>query len=191
MPDLAFEVAKNLAGSLTTIGHPFSQAAINATAMDLVKWCKGIIIGGRAIGPEEQAEQLVDEARFTWTEWPEKGGTRQLLALFRTLFPAPSAGTQPGQSYAIPREHACGTCSDTGWEIVECEEKKTSSARPCRACGAKRANPEPQLCPKCNGKETITYETDTGPRRILCPCVPPERRQRGLQLLIGMLKESA
>ncbi len=44
MADLEFEKAKNLAGALVTIGHPFSQAAIEATAFDLIKWCKGALI---------------------------------------------------------------------------------------------------------------------------------------------------
>jgi hypothetical protein len=94
MADLTLSVAQNLAGSLVTIGHPYQQAAINATAMDLLKWCKGAILDGRIWSAEQQAEALVEEARTTWDQWPEKGGTKQLLELFRTKYaPKPKAAS--------------------------------------------------------------------------------------------------
>jgi hypothetical protein len=78
---------------LTTIGHPRIQGAIDATAMDLITWCKGAIIQGRIVTAEQQAEGLVNEARTGWDEWPEKGGTRQLLNLFRSRY-SPSGSQQ-------------------------------------------------------------------------------------------------
>jgi hypothetical protein len=86
MADLTLSVAQALAGALVTIGHPFQQVAINATAMDLMKWCKGAILDGRVWSAEQQAEALVEEARTTWDQWPEKGGTKQLLELFRAKY---------------------------------------------------------------------------------------------------------
>ena len=93
MPDLTFSVAQNLAASLVTIGHPYQQAAVNATAMDLVKWCKGRITDGGVQSPEQQAEALIDEVRTTWTEWPQ-GGTRALLELFQGKY-APRKTVKP------------------------------------------------------------------------------------------------
>ena len=83
MADLHLEVARHLAGSLVTIGHPPCEDAINATALDLIRWCKGSIIDGRIWTPEHQAEALVYEARTTWDRWR---GTKQLLELFRAKY---------------------------------------------------------------------------------------------------------
>ena len=87
MAELTLGVARNIAGALVTIGHPYHQAAIDATALDLMKWCKGAFVDGRPVSPERQAESLVAEARSTWDGWPEKGGTKALLELFRTMYP--------------------------------------------------------------------------------------------------------
>ena len=87
MADLSLTDAQGLAASLVTMGHPYSQAAINATALDLTHWCKGCEIGDHIWIPKEQAEAIVKEARLTWEDgWPEKGGTLRLLGLFRQKF---------------------------------------------------------------------------------------------------------
>lgn len=85
---LEFPVAQRLAAALITIGHPYQQPAIDATAWDLVKWCGGYFGSNRPISPEEQAESLIEEARVEWeTGWPEKGGTRRLHELFDRMYP--------------------------------------------------------------------------------------------------------
>lgn len=188
--DLTLEAARSIAAALQTIGHPYNQAAINATAMDLVRWCKGVILNGRFIGPEEQAIALVNEARETWDQWPEQGGTKQLRNLFNEMFRDPSAGTTPTATYELRREPSCSTCSDTGWEIVT--RNGIEGAQPCSACGAAR-KPEASVCPKCSGKETILIEGDRPElsRRVPCSCVPPERRGKGLQVIQGLLREAS
>lgn len=86
-PVLDFEVAREVAASLVTIGHPFAAAAIAATAGDLVQWCRGAIFDQRVLNPEDQAHELVSEARLSWAEgWPERGGTQKLLELFRSKY---------------------------------------------------------------------------------------------------------
>ncbi len=82
MPDrnepTPLEVAKRQVGFLITIGHPWQERAVEATALLLMKWCES----------EEQAQALVEKAAETWNEgWPEKGGAVQLLALYRQMFP--------------------------------------------------------------------------------------------------------
>jgi hypothetical protein len=86
MADLDIGKAKLLAGMLVTAGHPFAGSAILATASDLVRWCKGAVIDGRIVTPEQQAQALIDEVRTEWDGWPENGGTRQLLQLFRSKY---------------------------------------------------------------------------------------------------------
>jgi hypothetical protein len=88
MTDLTFKVAQHLAGSLVTIGHPTYEDAINATALDLVKWCRGATIQGRVLTAESQAAALVDEARYTWERWR---GTKQFRDLFRDKFAGDAA----------------------------------------------------------------------------------------------------
>lgn len=83
MADLSVQVAQGLVGYLLTIGHPYQQAAVNATALNLIKWCKGDI--SRRMTPEQQAQALVEDAAETWEKWPE-GGTRALLELFRAKY---------------------------------------------------------------------------------------------------------
>jgi len=86
MAELTLPVAQNLVGFLLTIGHPYQQAAVNATALNLMKWCKGNIV--LRLDPEQQAQALVEEAAETWEKWPE-GGTRALLELFRAKYAPP------------------------------------------------------------------------------------------------------
>lgn len=88
MANLDFSVAQHLAAALCSAGHPFQRDVIDATAADLVKWCKGCFIASRAVGPEEQAEALVEKAREWEGGWPDKGGTAKLKALFTEMFPA-------------------------------------------------------------------------------------------------------
>lgn len=83
---LDWEAAQRIAAQLLTIGHPSHAAAIQATANDLVDWCKGLTINGVFIKPEQQANQLVTEARRNWDDWPASGATKQLYALFRRIF---------------------------------------------------------------------------------------------------------
>lgn len=85
MGKLDLDAAKHIAAALITIGHPFNPAAIEATAIDLIKWCRGVCIDGRHMDPDEQAEALVDEVRTTWDKWPD-GGTKLLLEHFRSKF---------------------------------------------------------------------------------------------------------
>jgi len=87
LAELPFPVAQTLAASLVTIGHPYIQAAINATAMDLIQWCKGSFVDGCNWSPEQQAREITETARATWEGgWPENGGTKRLLELFRARF---------------------------------------------------------------------------------------------------------
>jgi hypothetical protein len=142
--DLTLEVARELAGSLVTIGHPYAQAAVNATALDLMKWCKGRLLDGRIVTPEKQAEDLVDVAR-AWPEgWPEKGGTAKLRALFVEMFPAPETATEPP---AI----TIGELVATG-----------RMAPPCEHCGAGETH-----CPYGGAKAHARYLPDGifGPRQ--------------------------
>lgn len=78
--------ALKLARRLTTIGHPFQEAAIDATAGDLMDLCKGTIRNGRIVQPQEQAELLIQEIRQWDTGWPDRGGTRRLYDQFRSMF---------------------------------------------------------------------------------------------------------
>lgn len=89
MSELSFTVAQSLAASLTTMGHPYGQAAINATAVDLMTWCKGVFFDGRFLNPEQQAQKLVNHVRMNWDAWPEQGGTKLLRAEFLRLFTPP------------------------------------------------------------------------------------------------------
>lgn len=111
-PPLTFEQAKPLALRLATIDDfPRYDEAIDATADDLVRWCKGGTFEGREWIPIAQARWLVDEARHRWDKWP---GTFHLLALFRTKFdttPPPSNAAQELGPVPLP---ACGKCNDSG-----------------------------------------------------------------------------
>lgn len=135
MADLDFDDALQCASQLTTIGHPFSTAAINATAMDLVSLCKGVIRDGRAISPAMQASQLVTAARMGWEEgWPDRGGTHKLKRLCQELFdPAPEAF----KPWEAPKPPDCEKCGDTGWESFE--RRGYTLAKLCTGCGGKRS----------------------------------------------------
>ncbi len=95
--DLDFTTALHFARALKTIkGFPWDEDTINATAADLVKWCKGGFISGRPWTPEEQAGAIVDEARESWEEWL---GSSQLKRLFLEKF-APAPELKPPASSA-------------------------------------------------------------------------------------------
>lgn len=124
MADLKWEVAQGLAASLMSIGHPYNQAVIDATALDLCHWCKGAIIGGCAWTPEKQAEELVQEARTTWDGWPDKGGTKQLLELFRSKYaPKPKQVTEEERIAALIARgllsEPCVFCRDEGQKYCQ------------------------------------------------------------------------
>lgn len=152
MADLTLPVAQNLAASLCTIGHPYSQPVINATAMDLIKWCHGAIIEGRVLSAEEQAEQLVEEARLTWLQgWQDKGGTAALRALFDELF---KGGAQPLMQRSLTPEDAiargliappCEACDDKLYL------GKAPNLQYCMACDAGRRNA------KWNGNKELEW----------------------------------
>ena len=156
MADLDWGVALNLAGSLVTIGHPYQKAAIEATAQDLTKWCRGAIIEGRVWNPEAQAQAIVDEARM-WDSWPD-GGTKQLRALFLAKF-GPKGETQQGWKplsfdEAVARGlilPPCGTCDD-----------RLTIGQP----------PEVRYCLDCPaGRHMAKWEGDRGLRRLNNPPV--------------------
>lgn len=110
MAELPFAVAVNLAGSLVTIGHPFGPVAIEATALDLVKYCRGAILDGRTYSPEQQAQALVDEIRTTWDEWPE-GGTKRLAELFKSKYaPNPKDPELPSYEELLSRRMLAPPC---------------------------------------------------------------------------------
>lgn len=95
--ELDFDNAQHLARALKSIkGFPWDEDTINATAGDLVRWCKGGIINGRLWTPEEQAGAIVDEAREAWEEWQ---GSRQLKLLFLEKF-TPAVEEKPPASSA-------------------------------------------------------------------------------------------
>ena len=118
MARLDFDVAKSIAASLITIGHPFAGSAIEATAWDLVEWCGGCPQKGRQPqwSPEQQAAWLVKEARTTWPNgWPERGGTMALLALFRGKFESLEPPPPLGVDEACRRgliNRPCEICED-------------------------------------------------------------------------------
>lgn len=167
MADLDFRAAQSLAASLVTIGHPYAQVAIDATAADLVNWCKGLFVRGRIIDPEEQAQRLVTEARLTWKEgWPDKAGTSQLHDLFREMFEPSLEGER--KPFETPPPPSCEKCSDTGWEVTE--RRGYEYSKLCTACGGKRR--PATVCPDCGSKETKLVKG----KREWCKCVTPERR---------------
>lgn len=80
-------VARELASSLITVGHPYLPAAIDATALDIYGLCTGTLgTKGYMLTPREQAVALVNAVR-NWPEgWPERGGTRRLKDQFNEMF---------------------------------------------------------------------------------------------------------
>ena len=122
MANLDFGVAQSLAGSLTTIGHPWAETAVRATAMDLIKWCSGAIINGRPCTPEQQAQALIDHVRENWEEWPDKGGTKRLYELFQVLFPPKAAATPaPDTAQLAERGLLAAPCVHCEPEASFCE----------------------------------------------------------------------
>jgi len=110
--ELTVERAKVFAGMLVTAGHPYAESAILATALDLMKWCHGAVVGGRVWTPEQQAQAIVDEVRTEWDGWPEKGGTRQLLQLFRAKYARVELETVPiSLSDALARKLLAPPCA--------------------------------------------------------------------------------
>lgn len=177
--DLPFEVAQIVAAKLATIGHPYQQAAINATAEDLVKWCHGVFLENRRYTPEQQAEALIARARTEWEDgWPDKGGTKRLLSLFREMFCAAEKTSRgpENQLYAVPPPPACQTCDGTGWEAI-IDNAGNAAARLCSECGGKRR--PMNVCSNCGGKETVLV----GKSRVPCSCLSPERRAQITEFL--------
>jgi hypothetical protein len=165
---LSWQDAQRLAGTLITIGHPIQPAALDATALDLTRLCKGGSREGREYSPLDQALELVQTIRTTWTAgWAKNGGTAGMFRQFRELF-APEARPE-FQPYTMPPPPACSKCSDTGFEIVE--RKGYSFGVPC-GCGA-RQRPS-TVCPECGGKTTTIVD---GNRRPCNTCLSPERRR--------------
>ena len=171
MPDLTFTMAQSLATALTTIGHPYAQAAVNATALDLMTWCKGVFWEGRIVmNPEAQAQALVNHVRLNWDGWPEQGGTKQLYEEFVRMFsPAAAAGENIWQASPPP---ACEACGDTGWKTVT--KGAYEYAVSCKECGGRRK--PAAVCSRCYGKETLLLAD--GRRQPCDQCLSPERRRQ-------------
>jgi hypothetical protein len=148
MADLKLEVAVNLVGNLLAAGHPYQQSAINATALLLMKWCKGAIVNGVTWSPEQQATALVEEAGLWEGGWPDKGGPKQLLDLFRAKF-------KPVRTF------------NTFVELTAEEKAACDPANFCAEChgfGTRRINGLTQYCPcdagqafavQCGGQEWL------------------------------------
>lgn len=81
MPDdLNIQYARDLADRLRTIhGFPDSEAVVEATAQDLIRWCEGANLKGEWWSPEKQAEWLVTTARDEWEEWTSTADLRELF----------------------------------------------------------------------------------------------------------------
>lgn len=111
---LDFFIALRFAHSLKTIlGAEYqSDAAINATAQDLVRWCAGAFIDGAMWTPENQAEWLVMEARENWETWQ---GTYGLRKLFRSKFVPELPPSNAAVDYGPKPPIECAKCNDTGF----------------------------------------------------------------------------
>lgn len=124
MADLKFEIAQGLVGSLLTAGHPYQQSAINATALLLIKLCKGAIVNGVPWSPEQQATALVEEAALWEGGWPDKGGPKQLLDLYKVRFKSAGKSTfvepTPAEkaNYHAYEATICAECHDFGTRTV-------------------------------------------------------------------------
>jgi hypothetical protein len=82
LAELDLAVAVQLAAQFKTLaGFPWD--GVEATAADLVRWCRGSILDNTVWPPEAQARWLVDEARDTWDKWKS---TASLRALFMSKF---------------------------------------------------------------------------------------------------------
>lgn len=115
--ELDLEVALKLATQLTTIADcPRSAIAIEATAQDLIRWCRGWIGQNNVWPPEAQARWLVREARETWTEkWLGTGALKQLLD---ARFPSTSLPGNAAQPLGEKPPIECRNCQDNGWLCV-------------------------------------------------------------------------
>ena len=112
---LPLEVAVKVAGSLTVAGHPRNQDAINATAMQLIRLCKGCQINGQSWNPEQQAEELVRLVTEEWGDgWPERGGSKRLQDLYRSKFIPEVLPPNPAQPLGEKLPINCSKCNDFG-----------------------------------------------------------------------------
>lgn len=69
-----------LAAMLKSIrGFDWSESNVKATAMDLVRWCRGTEVDGQSFSPQEQASWLVGEVRDTWDKWQSTAALRSLF----------------------------------------------------------------------------------------------------------------
>lgn len=82
LADLDPALALKLATQFKSLpGFPWD--AVDVTAEDLIRWCRGGIETNTIWPPEAQARWLVDEARETWEKWK---GTAALRSLFMSKF---------------------------------------------------------------------------------------------------------
>lgn len=132
--ELNFGIAIQLAKTLKSIeGFSFDEAVINATAGDLMRWCKGAIIGGQVWSAENQAHWLVTEAREKWQTW---NGTAGLHKLFRSKFCMVTAPERQTFDMGEKPPVSCKICNDWGMAAnayCDCEAgqelKKTWGAK--------------------------------------------------------------
>lgn len=116
---LKLERARALARSLTTIdGFPRYEEAIEATAEDLVRWCRGVDIDGKYWPPERQAYWLVTEARENMADRWES--TAALLAMFNKKFAKP---VRVGNAFVDYSKEPC-ICG-SGKKFKDCCQGKT------------------------------------------------------------------
>lgn len=113
LADLDPALALVLATELTTIQDcPRSNVAINATAQDLIRWCRGWIGNNNVWPPEAQARWLVREAREKWAEkWLGTGALKQLLD---ARFPPSNLAGNAAQPLGEKPPIECSDCNDTG-----------------------------------------------------------------------------
>jgi hypothetical protein len=165
---LSFAMAVQLAQSLTTIDHPRAEGAINGTAQDLVDWCRGAVIDGRTISPENQAYMLVTAARRNWGEWK---GTGALYQLFREMFdPKPGASQSP----------AILTYEETvarGLILPPCEH--------CDDSGYTGTRPNITFCSCRHGRHQQKWEGERGLERV--NAAPTGRRVPVMEIDLGQI----
>jgi hypothetical protein len=109
MQSLDPEKAYSIAGRLTTIpDFPRNEEAIEATAEDLIRWCRGSNEGEREWSPEAQAIWTVEKARESWNSWI---GSAALKSIFDSKFVIlPTQPLNLGERPPID----CRRCGDTG-----------------------------------------------------------------------------
>jgi hypothetical protein len=112
---LAWEDALRLARSLKTIkGFAWDEANIEATAADLVGWCRGYVTANRVWSPQDQALDAVTAARHTWVEWT---GAADLHALILAKFPPKARAVDfvpASEQDLVRRGLLCGKCFGEG-----------------------------------------------------------------------------